>query len=93
MHIIAILIIGVCMLVEGPDLEVLSTAYQNMVHKESGKHPRRKEEKSNSIGGRKNSNAGIYQLISGPLVRVNNAARRGLLGIRRHIMQSIKKVK
>jgi hypothetical protein len=52
-----------------------------------------KEEKSNSIGGRKNSNAGIYQLISGPLVRVNNAARRGLLGIRRHIMQSIKKVK
>jgi len=45
MHIIAILIIGVCMLVEGPDLEVLSTAYQNMVHKESGKHPRRKGRK------------------------------------------------
>ena len=45
MHIIAILIIGVCMLVEGPDLEVLSTAYQNMVLKESRKHPRRKERK------------------------------------------------
>ena len=45
---IAILIIGVCILVNGPEnavLEVLSTAYQNMVLKESRKHPRRKERK------------------------------------------------